>query len=398
MVKGEIIQLRGIIESFQGAIGGNNQELMYDLLAQADALYASAIPELSEAFETAKDNSGLVNRQSNVVLQLLKRYLIRNESVEDGMTNRGNKSNVKETTRMDTQEYMQRVYRVITCVLHMPDASPNVLAEKCSISVPDFFEVLDFAQKEGLIDGVRFATGGHGRAPLAAFYDTAKRTLKGLKFMNQFETNGIPQLRAEERPTVFISYNQRSGSSFVDSLEEALAPCANVLRDTSSLKDWESFSDFMKSIRKQDFAVMVITPDYLRSEACMCEVSELMKDDDWRQKVMFAVLDTSIYSDTIAEYIQYWQEQESALRKRASDIDLKNTVPIANKLNKISDIQRCFGAFFEAICDSNNPKPWDIKDRIIDRIRTTSNNSFLEELNNTQYATEKEEQIRKLLE
>ena len=63
MVKGEIIQLRGIIESFQGAIGGNNQELMYDLLAQADALYASAIPELSEAFETAKDNSGLVKRQ-----------------------------------------------------------------------------------------------------------------------------------------------------------------------------------------------------------------------------------------------------------------------------------------------------------------------------------------------
>ena len=113
---------------------------------------------------------------------------------------------------------------------------------------------------------------------------------------------------------------------------------------------------------------------------------------------MFAVLDTSIYSDNITEYIQYWQEQESALRKRASDIDLKNTVPIANKLNKISDIQRCFGDFFEAICDSNNPKPWDIKDRIIDRIRTTSNYSFIEGLDNTQYATEKEEQIRKLLE
>lgn len=397
MVKGEIGQLRDLIESLQGAIYGNNQELMYDFMAQAEALYSANIPELPEAFDIAKDNAGLAMRQSQVILQLLKRYLMRIEESETVKSLEPENSCKEGEMHMNVQEYKQKIYRVIVSVLKMPDASPKVLADRCSISVSDFYETLEFAQNEGLITGVRFANGGHARIPLVAFYDTAKRTMKGLEFMNQFEENGMPQLQGIERPTVFISYNRKSGSDFVDSLEKTLSSCATVLRDTTTMEDWDSFSDFMKNIRKQDFAVMVITHDYLRSVACMYEVSELMKDDNWKEKVMFAVLDSNIYANGPSEYIQYWQNKESELNEKARSIDAKNMAPITNSLNRVIDIQRCFGTFYEVICDSNNPKLWDIKDRIIERIRTTANTSFAEGLDNAQYAAEKEDQIRRLL-
>lgn len=397
MVKGEIIQLRDLVESLQGAIYGDNQELMYDFMAQAEALYSSDIPELSEAFENAKEHSGLVMRQARVVQQLLKRYLIKIEALEDSKVLKPDSSYAEGAIHMNVQEYKQTVYRVIVAVLKMPDAGPKVLAEKCGISVADFYEILDFAQNEGLISGIRFAYGGQGRTPAVAFFDTAQRTMKGLEFLNQFETTGMPQIQGTERPTVFISYNQRSGRDLADSLEKDLASCATVIRDKKTMGAWDSFSGFMKNIRKQDFAIMVISPDYLRSEACMFEVSELMKDDNWRQKVMFAVLDSSIYSNGPDEYIRYWQDQEKELNEKAKSIDAKNMLPITSSLDKVIDIQRCFGAFYEAICDSNNPQLWDIKDRIVDRIRSTANTSFSESLDNAQHAAEKEEQIRRLL-
>lgn len=397
MVKGEIGQLRNLIESLEGAIYGNDHELMYDFMAQAEVLYSTAIPELPEAFEIATNNSGLAMRQSQIIVQLMKRYLMRIEEAENGQFFIPEDKHAEGVIHMSVQEFKQNVYRVIVSVLKMPDASPKVLAEKCSLSLPAFYEALEFAQRENLITGVRFSKGGHGRTPLAAFFDTAMSTMKGLEFMTQFETTGTPQLQEMERPTVFISYNQKSGTAFADSLEQTLSSCAIVLRDRTTMGAWESFSSFMKNIRKQDFAVLVITPDYLRSEACMFEVSELMKDDDWQEKVMFAVLDSGIYKAGPSEYIQYWQDQEQDLNQQAKSIDPKNMSPITNSLKKINDIQRCFGEFYEVVCDSNNPQPWEIKERIIERIRTTANTSFSEGLDNTEYATEKEEQIRRLL-
>lgn len=397
MVRGEIVQLREIIEALQSAICGNDQAMLYDFMAQVEVLYSSAIPEVTEVYGVAKDNSRLLIRQSKVIQQLLKRYLIRIETEEDSRSFKIDNGCEEGVTYMNIQEYKQKVYRVIVSVLQMPDANPKVLAEKCGMSVPDFYEVLSFAKNEGLIRGIKLVEGGNGRTPLVAFYSNAQQTMAGLNFMSQFESRGIPQLQGVERPTVFISYNQKSGSDFVDALEQALTPCATVLRDKTTMETWDSFSAFMKTIRKQDFAVMVITPDYLRSVACMFEVCELMKDDNWKEKVMFAVLDTSIYVDGSSEYVQYWQDKENVLREQAKAIDIKNAGPIVNEINKIGDIQRRFGEFYEAVCDSNNPKLWDIKDRIIERIRTTANTSFVESLDNTQFATEKEEQINRLL-
>ena len=47
----------------------------------------------------------------------------------------------------------------------------------------------------------------------------------------------------------------------------------------------------MKSIRTQDFAILVISDNYLKSVACMYEVIQLMKEDDWLSKTMIMLAD-----------------------------------------------------------------------------------------------------------
>ena len=88
-----------------------------------------------------------------------------------------------------------------------------------------------------------------------------------------------------EKPTVFISY-KRDKSDIVNKLEVKIGGRAEIKRDTKEIGAWESITTFMKSIRTQDFAILVISDNYLKSVACMYEVIQLMKEDDWLSKTM----------------------------------------------------------------------------------------------------------------
>lgn len=74
-----------------------------------------------------------------------------------------------------------------------------------------------------------------------------------------------------EKPTVFISY-KRDKSDIVNKLEVKIGGRAEIKRDTEEIGAWESITTFMKSIRTQDFAILVISDNYLKSVACMYEV------------------------------------------------------------------------------------------------------------------------------
>lgn len=399
MVAAELDLLKEIIRDLKSGIDSKNQDSVYDVAAQADALYGSSVPEIKEAFETMKDQSGLVYRQASVISKLLQRYLSLSEASLNVTHDRPvTISHQEGGTVMTSTEYNQNVYRVMCVVLKIPDAPANDVATACGLSIEDLWCYLDYISKEGLLDGIRVQHGGQGSKPLMAVYDGVSRTRQGLEFMQQFEEEGIPHIEEAERPSVFISYNQKSGSSFVDYLEVKLKDCAIVKRDKSSVEDWGSFSTFMKSIRKQDFVVAVITEDYLHSQPCMFEVCELMKDDDWRSKVMFVILDERIYSADKFAFTQYWQEEERKLNERAESLEPNSMEELAKDLKQVSSIRNYLDAFIAAVLDTNNPKTWEVIDKIVARIRIDANTGFVEKLDNTAYAAAREEAIRKALE
>lgn len=392
MMQGEIEQLRNLIDDLHAAIEQEDTSAIYDTVSQVSALYGDTVPKLDDAFDIMKEQSGLVDREANVIYQLLKRYLMQIESHE---SDRAEKQGELSVT---TSQYKEQMYRVMATILKIPDANPRIVAEKCSMSLPELFSMLAVIDTEKLLSGLNVIRGGQGNAPAMVIFDHAQRTMKGMEFMERYETEGVPHIQGKERPTVFISYNQASAGSFVDSLQECLKSCATVVRDKTSMGDWESFTSFMKSIRKQDFAVLVITPEYLRSMACMYEVSEFLKDENWHDKVMFAVIDQSVYSTPVTEFLSFWQKKQNELHEQAKKIEPQNMSLITADLNKVIAIQQCFNCFYGAVCDSNNPMPWDIIPAIIRRIKICANEDFAADLDNSAFAKDREEQIRKALE
>ena len=173
------------------------------------------------------------------------------------------------------------------------------------------------------------------------------------------------------RPTVFLSYNW-SNMEFVDQLEQALAPYARVLRDKTSVAPWESLSLFMQSIRKADYVVLVISPAYLRSRACLYEVSQLMQEPDWRTKALFVVMEgSSIYSPAgRAEYIRHWQSMAEALETTIKALPPSATAELNSDLRTTATIRDYIGGFLGAAADSCNPNPAEAIREVVERVQS----------------------------
>ncbi len=72
-------------------------------------------------------------------------------------------------------------------------------------------------------------------------------------------------VKMTDKPSVFISYNHGS-TSLVTELVKRLDGFADVHWDRN-VGPWGSFTEFMNSIRNQDFAVLIVSDAYLRSLA-----------------------------------------------------------------------------------------------------------------------------------
>ena len=79
MVKSELDMLQTFIGEYETALAADPQdaETLDDLLNRAYALYGELIPEIEAQREEIANYSGLIIRNSNAILSLLKRQLIK---------------------------------------------------------------------------------------------------------------------------------------------------------------------------------------------------------------------------------------------------------------------------------------------------------------------------------
>ena len=159
-----------------------------------------------------------------------------------------------------------------------------------------------------------------------------------------------------EKPTVFISY-KRDKSDIVNKLEVKIGGRAEIKRDTKEIGAWESITTFMKSIRTQDFAILVISDNYLKSVACMYEVIQLMKEDDWLSKTMIMLADDINIFGTKEQlvYIKYWNDEYNNVSKLIKSLPPETVSSQSEELKKISRIKDEIGLFLHIISDRNIP-------------------------------------------
>lgn len=84
MVKAEMEMLEGLSDALNAAIitydSTRDPDPLYDLVAEADALFGAEVPGISEAHEMIKEYHGTIARQSTVILRLLQRKYIQEEN------------------------------------------------------------------------------------------------------------------------------------------------------------------------------------------------------------------------------------------------------------------------------------------------------------------------------
>lgn len=175
----------------------------------------------------------------------------------------------------------------------------------------------------------------------------------------------------DKKPTVFISYNWGS-IKIAEELEARLIPYADVKRDKTSVKPWGDLQGFMRSIRDQDFAVLIISDAYLKSEACLFEVMELMKEQQWDERVMYVVYDDAhgVYdTKTHLEYISYWEDKAQRLMEEIQKHDPAAVTAQAQELKKVKLIAINIGTFMAKVKRTMNPEMDKAINEVVKRVK-----------------------------
>jgi hypothetical protein len=151
---------------------------------------------------------------------------------------------------------------------------------------------------------------------------------------------------------VFISYCHKD-SHIAENFDVFSENIIEVYRDNRDLSLFKSIRDFMKKVRKCDYCLMIISDNYLKSENCMYEVLEFMKDENYKDRVLPILIDNAkIFKqkDRIS-YIQYWQKQYQELDKEREKLYILNQGKTAEILKMYRNIQENIDDFLFVIHD-----------------------------------------------
>ena len=157
--------------------------------------------------------------------------------------------------------------------------------------------------------------------------------------------------------SVFISYSWAQ-SDYADAIETAISSIAVVRRDKNDIGTWESLSTFMKKIRNEDFAVLLISDEYLKSTNCMYEVAQLFRDENWNARTMYVVFDnaSNIYqTENHSKYIDHWAKHRDKLEIAIKALPAQSTSGYIEELKQTYEVLNMIGGFLQLVRDTKNP-------------------------------------------
>ncbi|WP_252254343.1 RNA-binding domain-containing protein [Clostridium sp. ZBS12] len=193
-----------------------------------------------------------------------------------------------------------------------------------------------------------------------------------------YRHNGVDmrvQKVIDKPSTLFISYSE-CDTPIVDIIEKSIT---DKLKDKikidryTKLKYKDSFKKFMDTIQDHNFVLAIVSDTYLKSQACMYEVGETLKDHHYKDKLLFVVLsenERKYYVDNTPEkigadiyngaqsrleYVGFWKEKYDKLNELINKIGDHEATSSADKdLKILGQIYRNdMGEFLEFLSDEN---------------------------------------------
>lgn len=154
-------------------------------------------------------------------------------------------------------------------------------------------------------------------------------------------------------PKIFLSYswkNKEEASIIESDFNKIGIP---LIKDTLNLKFKDSISEYMKSIRNADFAIILLSEEYLKSINCMYEALEILKEQNHKEKILpIFINELKIFtaSDRI-KFIKHWQNQKDSLTKELEGIDVTSSIESYSDLKQIEIIYSSIDSFLKGIGD-----------------------------------------------
>lgn len=169
---------------------------------------------------------------------------------------------------------------------------------------------------------------------------------------------------------MFVSYCQQD-SVYADNIDLYFKNKGiTIHRDIRDISSWKSIREYMGTIRDMDYAILIISDNYLKSFNCMYEVLEVMKEKDYENKIFPVVVETSIYQSAgRIPYIRYWQDKYKELQEQISQIDVVNAGNIIEDLKKTQNIILSMDEFLAKVADMNNPSVSDVNKAIESKLQ-----------------------------
>ena len=155
--------------------------------------------------------------------------------------------------------------------------------------------------------------------------------------------------KAEEEPWgedegIYISYNWEGHSAhIVDYLGFVLENRGIPFNlDKKDCPYTANIKEFMKAIRAGKTVIVVLSRPYLRSKNCMYELSGIMENDDYKDRMLPVVVDDTIRDDDFyVELVKHWKEKkekQTEIVGKLRDIDPDMAEPEEVKLKEIEQV------------------------------------------------------------
>ena len=191
-------------------------------------------------------------------------------------------------------------------------------------------------------------------------------------------------MESVEKKKVFLSYCSKDIciADMIDaSLCNQLGDHVQVARYTRDVGYRDSFKVFMNTIGAQDYVVAIVSDNYLKSEACMYEAGEVVKNHMMSKKLLFVILQeedrvhyplgyqgdiaANIYSNIgRVDYVLYWQNKYEQLEKKINSIARNEAkVEMMKDLRLLSNIvNNDISQFMEYLSDARGISLTDMLD------------------------------------
>lgn len=159
------------------------------------------------------------------------------------------------------------------------------------------------------------------------------------------------------RQTIFISYSW-ANTNLADIIDKAFQPTGLIIkRDVREIGYKGSIKDYMQQVRSTDFVLLIISDNFLKSPNAMYEVLELLKDTDFKDKILPIVVDnTQIFKpQDRLEYIKFWTEQHKELEEKLKSVNTTDAMELYKDLKHYEKIRTSIDEFLGVLSDMNSP-------------------------------------------